>query len=298
MSECGLYQGKSDEEQFHFGFYVVALIDLLGQSRKLAKWSSLPMKDNSKEWLAAVRRSMGEVMLWREEFDERFRQYDVAGKLDKQNFPSVSAEEWQKFCKFCETTLCHHHFSDTLIFYSPIENRHGYFQVANIVKILGVCAPLFLGALAVETPLRGAIDVGMLSHLPTGDPYGPVLASVHHLESEGADFPRILIGDGLLSYLKCVEQDADTSREAQANRSVVSICRNYIARSSDGCWFLDYLSESFTDCSNDPEDWNNTKMKAHEFVQHELKRFRTAGDSKLVQRYEALDAYFRSRGLG
>lgn len=280
------------------GPHVVALIDFLGQSSELAKWDFVPNTvTETAVWMPAVQNTMGLVLTWREEFDMRFAQYQKSlDAFEQASLTAAPPEKLKQFNEFRQTKLHHQHFSDTLIFYSPLQNEHGYWQVSIVARMLATCGALMLAALSSKTVFRGAIDVGMLSRFPTGDPYGPALAKVHQLESKVADYPRIVVGPGLLSYLDAVEQNPDHDGPAKANRAVAGICRDHITQDTDGCWFIDYLNEAFTNVAGDSTGWGEMQARAYTFIESELARFRNEGNDKLAKRYEQLDGYFRSRG--
>jgi hypothetical protein len=282
-----------------FGPHAVVLIDFLGQASELAKWDFAPGTAGRRaEWLSAVQNSMGRVLAWRTEFEERFRQGQVERDRFAEQFSAGRpAELRRQLDKYRQTSLHAAHFSDTLIFCSPLQNEHGYWQVANMVRMVATCGILMLAALYAKAAFRGAIEVGMLSRFPTGDPYGPALSKAHRLEAKVADYPRIIVGPDLSAYLDAMLRNPGTDAPAEANRNVAAICREYIAQDTDGCWIVDYLNESFADLAAGSPLRHQVQAQACAFVQVELDRFTKAGDDKLAKRYERLLAYFRSRGV-
>ena len=292
---------ESGGEMAMFGPHIVALIDFLGQSSELAKWDFIPNTvTETAVWVPAVRSTIGRVLMWREEFERRFTEYQKSLDAYEQSFSTAALpEKLKQFNEFRQTTLHHQHFSDTLIFYSPLQNEHGYWQISNVVGFLVVCGTLFLGSLTTSTPLRGAIEVGMLSRFPTGDPYGPGLAKAHYLESKVADYPRIVVGPTLLSYLDWLQNHSDRDAPAQANRVVAAQCRDHITKDADGQWIVDYLSDTFANAGGNPTGWHQMQREAFAFVTAEQARFAAGtdtGSQKLARRYTRMVDYFRSRG--
>lgn len=287
-----------------FGPHVVALIDFLGQSNELSKWDFVPNTvTETAKWVPAVRNTLGRVLLWREEFEKRFAAYlQLLREFEEQFAPKEPAELRRKFDEYRQTSIRRQHFSDTLIFYSQLQNDHGYWQVSNIAGMIVTCGALMLAALNHNTVFRGAIEVGMLTHFPPdpdgrpGDPYGPGLAKAHYLESKVAQYPRIVVGPTLISYLDTTINNPDSDRVAQANRAVALQCRQHLAQDTDGCWIVDYLNDTFANAGGNPAGWRKLQADACAFVGAELARFRSAADAKLTKRYDRLDAYFRSRG--
>jgi hypothetical protein len=293
-----------DEGMAIFGPHVVALIDFLGQSSELAKWDFVPTTvTETAKWVPAVRDTLSRVLMWREEFEKRFAAYlQSLRQYEEQFAPSEPTELRRCFDEYRQTTIRHQHFSDTLIFYSPLQNEHAYWQVSNVAGMLVTCGALMLAALNMKTVFRGSIEVGMLTRFPPdsagrpADPYGPALAKAHQLESKVADYPRIIIGPGLLSYLDATIKNPDTDAPAQANRAVAADCGRHVTQDTDGCWIVDYLNDTFANTGGNSAGWRQMQADAFVFVQSELARFKYAGDDQLEKRYECLQAYFCSRG--
>jgi hypothetical protein len=286
-----------------FGPHVLALIDFLGQASELAKWAFVPgTRQQMAEWIPAVRNSMGRVVFWREQFKERFQQFQAErDKFAEQFAAGQPAELRRQFDEYRKTSRHAAHFSDTLIFYSPLQNEHRYWQMTNVAGMIVACGTLMLAALATRTVFRGAIEVGVLSHFPTGDPYGPALAKAHYLEAKIADYPRIIVGPTLLKYLDAALKNPNTGGPAQANRTIAEFCKGRITQDSDGCWIVDYLNNEFAGDAVDRSVSRAAQAQAYTFVQAEHDRFTKLGDDKLARqlakRYERLLAYFRSRGV-
>jgi len=287
----------SSDAMAMFGPHVVALIDFLGQSTELAKWDYLPAAlSPSHPWVQAVRDTLGRVMMWREEFQKRYGEFQ-SEMDDLANYRSVGQPDHlrRQFDEYRKTSLHAAHFSDTLIFYSQLQNERGYRQMSNVCRMIVISGALMLAALNAKTVFRGAIEAGMLTRFPTGDPYGPALAKAHQLESKVADYPRIVVGPGVLSYLDAVEQAEGTDPPIRAIQEVAARCRTYLGQDFDGRWMVDYLNDAFANTCGDPTAWRKLQADGLVFVQAELTRFRKEGNEKLVRRYQRLEDYFQTR---
>ncbi len=285
-----------DNDIVMLGLHVVALIDLLGQSHLLEKWNYMPTDlTPSHPWAQAVRETLGVVELWRDEFQNGYDQFQKHfDTLADQASVGKPEDQRRQHEQYRTSSLSSAHFSDTIIFYSPLQNEHGYWQAKNICQMLVASGALLLEALNEKTVFRGAIEVGMLTHFQTGDPYGPALARAHHLESKVADYPRIVVGPGVLSYLDAVERTPGTDAPTRAIQALAAQCRTYITQDSGGCWIVDYLNVAFENAGGDPVSWRKLQGDAFKFVQAEHARFQSKGDSKLAERYKRLEAYFGS----
>lgn len=289
----------NDSGATEFGRHVVALIDFLGQSSELAKWDYEPDTPQLMEkWIPAVRSSMGRVLWWREKFETIFRQSKAdSDKYMEQSSVDKPAELRRQLDEYRKTSLKTAHFADSLIFCSPLQNEHGYRQVGNVADMIGTLGIMMLCALSIKTVFRGAIEVGMLSFFPTGDPYGPALSKAHQLEAKVADYPRILVGPQLFSYLNDNLENTDAGMVAKANQSIAKMCKECIVQDTDGYWIVDYLNDEFASDSMDRSAVRHVRSQALAFVQAEYDRFGQEGNDKLAKRYERLLAYFRSRGV-
>ncbi len=282
------------------GPYVLALIDLLGQSSELAKWNQLlpqePDRDDPR--LQAVRNTYGRVLKWRERFEEVFTEWENHHEsLAHEHSIGKPADQRRMYDEYRENTLHHAHFSDSLIFYSQLQNKHEHWQVRNVTQMVVTSGLLMLAAMCDDkSVLRGAIEVGMLTRFPTGDPYGPALAEAHRLESKFAEYPRILVGPSLLSYLTQIEGNPAGDSVSRVNKGYATECRKYLAQDADGHCIVDYLGDAFANTAGNPGPWRQLQSDAYRFVQHELVRFNKEGNEKLIKRYERLQAYFGSRG--
>lgn len=110
-----------------FDLRVVALIDFVGQSSELAKWDFIPGPEQMAEWLSAVKKSMGRVLSWREQFERSLRQFQAdRDRLAERFSEGEPADLRRLFDEYRKATLDAAHFSDTLIFHSPLQNEHRY----------------------------------------------------------------------------------------------------------------------------------------------------------------------------
>ena len=166
--------------------------------------------------------------------------------------------------------------------------------MSNICSMIATSGVLMLAALKSKTVFRGAIDVGMLTRFPSGDPYGPALARAHKLESKVADYPRIVIGQGVLSYLDGIERSERRDPAIRAIQALATQCRAYMAQDCDGNWIVDYLNDAFAGAGGDPATWRAHQADGLEFIQAELARFQSSGSKELVARYKRLQSYFQS----
>lgn len=187
--------------------------------------------------------------------------------------------------------------------------------------LFGAVGSMFSQLLADGTPLRVGIEVGIGaelrfdSHLPaessienmknsTAQPelHGPVLAKAYALESEVAQYPRIVVGNEALNYLNlAANQSADPSSYVAISAEVAQMCLNMLVRDDDGHWVLDYFGGAFKKYvyPKQPKSngLNGQKIleKCLDFASAEHERFAEEQNSKLAFRYANLTNYLISR---
>ena len=165
-------------------------------------------------------------------------------------------------------------------------------------------------ALAKKKPFRGAIDVGMGTRLDlgskyeNGEIYGPISSRVFELEHNVAQYPRIVIGDDLIQFLRTVITYPGGVNDWDAGycKGTAEHCLKRIKKDLDGIYILDYLGQTARDDIEkvSKEDvLNEAYEAAFAFIDSEYKIYQKNRDQKLAQRYFMLRQYFiESRKTG
>lgn len=287
------------------GTYVVALIDILGQSDALDQWRERPRDEfgNNSSFWNGVLDSYGKVHMWRKMFERTFSRFkEISGTLRAQEADKL-ADSGPSYLEFGDMSLGFSHFSDTIIVFSPIKNQYGFFNVVNLAAFPCVSGMLLLHALADGTALRGAVEIGMAGEFPDFGFYGPVLADAHRLESKCADYPRIMIGRQLIHFLRKSVENPEPRPFGEANRVLTGdLLLPLIAQDDKGCHFVDYLGQSMKSFANecDPGTWENLCGQAMKFVMNARDRFKGKGNrvaDDITEKYNRVFDYFRSRKI-
>lgn len=182
--------------QPHIRYYVMCLIDILGQKKHLQRWAMLPSDGKpSDEFVEALKRTVGTVLSFREMFEGFFSRFgrppQQAAMLDR--LPLTQQEQFMRIRE--SRPLPTQQFSDTFVFYAPLTNSHGDVSGATFFQMLTAAASAVLYGLATKAPIRGAITVGAGMEISAGNFYGPALAEAHSLESEVAEYPRVVLSE-------------------------------------------------------------------------------------------------------
>jgi hypothetical protein len=141
-------------------------------------------------------------------------------------------------------------------------------------------------------------DVGYAYRVSDDEIYGPVLASVHRLESRVAQWPRVVLGDGLAQYLHSLAGPVGgTAPDARVLRAL-EVYLDLIQKDVDGWPILDYLGkwqQGVYMRYRDLQDPAHAERDAYRFIKKQAERFRNERNEKRAVRYNLTLQYFRSR---
>lgn len=270
---------------FHYGFYCVAFLDILGQRRKLRQLPRLPRDDaETRKFLAET---AGYVLRLRRHLSECFEQF-----AKPTQFLSALPVDAQNRIMSAKSAVKYRGFSDSFII--AVSCKGDDEQCGPTIGVFGciaACCILHLQALAYKRPIRGGIDVGLALDLDEHEVYGPVLESAHYLESRVADYPRIVVGDELSKYLDDIEKSPIATPLGRLARSLATRCKQYITLDSDGSRMLDFLGVEMAKLST-PELRKGLFGRASEYMSEQKQIAQAQGDEKHLSRYTRLGNYF------
>jgi hypothetical protein len=121
--------------------------------------------------------------------------------------------------------------------------------------------------------------------------YGPALVCAYKLESTIAEFPRLVIGRGLLNYLTFIEQLPLTEPLDAFTVKMAKNCREFIFESDDGWPMLHVLSSAVMKA---PTNTLERARIASAWIGKQVVEHWNAKDEKLYRRYRRLDRYFKA----
>jgi hypothetical protein len=303
---CGISEkrmtSKSDKKRTGDGrdlairYYIVCLIDLLGQKEKLKGWSRLSQDGKpTPDSLSALQRSLGTLLWFKEKFSEFFNQFETS-HLSQQQLNMLTPQQHALFARFKKSTLYIQQFSDTFVFFAPISNEHGDLMIDPLYRILTAASMAMLVSLAAKLPLRGAISMGSGAQIEPGNLYGPALAQAHHIESTIAQSPRIVVDNEVVKFLAASGGYSDESMINTATVQLAATCRSLITPDTDNHVIVDFLGQIMKTISGDEDKAiGDTVRLAFDFVRQEHARFVKTSDGKLEQRYATLLKYMTSR---
>jgi len=182
------------------GFYLVALVDVLGQRHLLREMRDIPEKTNEKEmaeFIALLKKTVGTVTGMRDLFFNYFK----GSSLQHFKLSEFSPEQQNILLQLKSNPLKSHMFSDSVVLFLSLRNDVNKLPVSGVYSALGAVASTFLVMLAAGHAIRGGIDVGVGMELSDDEVYGAALSRAYQLENRIAQYPRIVLGDTLINYL-------------------------------------------------------------------------------------------------
>jgi hypothetical protein len=272
--------------------YLVGVIDLLGQTDKLRELDAFSLDGEAhQDCREQLVRIANEVTRVRNKFDGsvQSRENDLlkrARELDVALVDGMSREELLTTLGF---TLYRNYFSDMLVLHSPMDG--GLMRLGPRVVVLEDLAGAMLWSLACRVPMRGGVEIGYAVEMPQHDVYGYPAFRAYKLESEVADYPRIVIGENLVKHI----DDWDVTKGERTGRisskdarelDFSTWCRNFFCKDEDdGMTMLDFLGEGVR---NQVPAAVPLFKKALNFVESERQRFLEERNIKLANRYSRL----------
>lgn len=272
-------------------YYIAIYIDILGQKSKLEQIKSLPNNEEEKEeFLILFEETAGKVEHLHSDFEGILKGLKQKTKMDLSKFSDDQKQMFDKARELHWETL---KFSDTIILYCTLNKEINNMPFKSIYFALFSTANTMILSLAHhQTPLRGAISIGIGTKLEESGLYGPILNELHHMESELADYPRILISNEIIEMIRMGEKDLEYKSDyfSMIEKGMIKDTKNLIKQDTDGYYILDYMSQPVE------EAWGKEVKKEHykmivNFIECEKKKF--TKNQKLLERYRKLSHYIR-----
>lgn len=263
--------------------YAVAFIDLLGQRAAMPERRLPRNKDAA---IAIVKKSVGRIISTQKLFEDFYRSYTATETLYSKLPPHIQTA----VPDMAPGSLKWQYFSDGLVVYVPLGSGMVTSPVASLYGLLLASGMLCLIGLAAGGPIRAGIDTAWAVEYRPNELYGAALAHAYTLESDVAQWPRVVVGEGLVGYLEHYATDGDNNPSSRFRRWMASTCLELLAVDVDGNHIVDYLGPVYSNITQ-----SVLKKPAIEdarlYVEQQIVYWRQANDLKLVKRYENVKSY-------
>lgn len=272
--------------------YCIAFLDLLGQRRAMhgqGLLSPVDTVDGNQAFRSVIRDTIGAIFRLQRGADEMLR-----GALERDpNSPlrlSLREEQREIWDEMHKTCIQHQRWSDGLVFFASLGDRQIKCPMGGPFWIIAQAGCHCFWGLASRQPVRGGIDAAWGVELRPGELYGPAVACAYELESTIAQYPRVVVGQRMVDVLEECRGSAGTDYFSQYDRTLAEACLKLLLRDDDGNWIVHYLGESFRAMvtkENHPEMYRY----ARSFIDQQITQHTSAGDTKLVGRYQTVASY-------
>lgn len=290
-------EGKPD---FLYSHHVLAFLDLLGQKERLCEIEGIletaDPEIHREKLQQTLEQTVGTIRIFRRQFLNFFNRY-----LQHQPSIPIPQEIENYFTQMRgHSKINFQSFSDSTIVWTPVQLKTAfdYAQVLNsihgILASIGMITPLYLSK---KIPFRGGIDIeGGILVTPEGNEiYGPVLNRAYSLESIDAEYPRVLIGRGLLDFLNHISniqfEDDKIQRYCQ---TMAERCSGWIVLDEDKKPMVHFLGPSSRELiASIPAGtsyFRDILEPTRAFLLECEEKYK--GNDKLSGRYMRLKAYF------
>ncbi|MCH9035667.1 MAG: hypothetical protein IID42_14415 [Planctomycetes bacterium] len=284
---------RTAPENIEFSYYIVGYFDLLSQRDWLHEMEQLPSTPEQKaHFIAAARNTVGAVEHFRGMFQKWCgeRPNPLAGLLPHE-LPKNPATTQD----LLTTNIRMRPFSDALMISACVisDKAPKYPRVVDVLTtILAAAGAFFFGFLRKDV-FRGGIEIGVGTQLHDTDVYGSVLVSAYRLEDTVAQWPRIVVGDGLVAYLGEAASRDPVDHVFEKVCGLAMVCRKLIDVDADGQFIVDYLGLPMRQfLGTNKAEFESDVKDAYAFISSEHQRFANDGNHKLALRYAILRRYF------
>ena len=284
-----------DNREYVIQSYIVCIMDLLGQSQRLKGLETLPSNGRpTSQMIKAFGETVGAVRRFREMFEGFFDQFKKISLTDEE-LGRLAPEQHEQFLRIREAVRTTQQFSDTFVFYAPVDNSFGDRTGAALNSMLGAAALGLLVGLAGGIPCRGGITVGTGTEIDAGNFYGPALVMAYEMESEIAEYPRVVLSQ---EAVELARRKTGFSGDAEIERLLVKHHQSpprLLCTDSDGVTIVDFMGGEFQSIVSAMPEFAGMASQAYRFARSEAARCEAEGRYKLAKRYFRLLDYMEPR---
>ncbi len=269
------------------GDFIVGFLDLVGSKEDLRRVDVAESEQDKRDRLEIVVRRL---RAFRDDF---YTYLSTAGKIESEYDAacpeSLRARREAKKGNPVKLFV----FSDTVVIHASLESSQRQVPLESCWMIMMAAAASQLFSLARKVPIRRGIEIGCATELSSTEIIGPVVVEALRLESEVADYPRIVVGKSLRSYVESIAHAECSSETASTNQDFAKIACALIRADIEDNAMLDILSPWLATVMGQAS-YEDCLQKARAFASSQFEHFRDSGNLKLAGRYAILSKYLNA----
>lgn len=287
--------GQPEEGGISVGNYVVGLFDVLGQKEILREWQGIFRGAKTPEDRDRLREQMrltyGVVSAFRKDFKSAFR----VGQPRPAPPEPLNAEDEAEWQVLTSNPLKMFGFSDTVVGFVSMSSAITKLPITAVYGMLAATGMVQIVQLAREHPVRGGIECGLAFEIDDDEVYGPTLMRAYGLENEVAQYPRVVVGDGLTRFISAAKSVTGTDAAAEITRRLANKMDDFLCEDTDGNVIVDFLGTGIRALRTREMKMSDLIAKAADFVQRCNEKYKSERNTKLAFRYSHLHDYFAAR---
>lgn len=275
------------------GNYCVSFIDLLGQRAALQGQGLLPSfesDDERKKLNAVLKESIGSIIKLQNQAEDML-QGILQPNPESPFRAALPPEQHTLWDEMQLTRVTTQRWSDGLMSFVSLGDKEMKCRMNGVFGLFCLAGTLCFLGLATQRPVRGAIEIAWGIELHPGELYGAAVARAYELESEIAQYPRIVIGSETVKYMKLHLANTEQDPFSQTDKALAELCLNMLVQDADGYWLLHYLGEAFQYAVSHSQH-TELYAAARKFVCKQLAIHQANLNTKLAFRYSHLLEYF------
>ena len=284
-------------DRFKIYNYCVSWLDLLGHKSRYQNKGLLPpfaSATEEQEFHESVKQSVGVIDDLQSDTDALLKPMLRGYFFRKKKLPPRLRPLHYIYEEMRKSRIVKQQFADTILCYSAIDAPAVRNPMMDVYFIMAQAGLLCFLGLVKACPVRGAIDVAWGTELHARELNGPAFVNAYSLENQAALWPRIVVGEGLVSFLNAWAQSQDTDIRSRHQKYWAVKCKAFISIDTDRLPFVDYLSDAFTELIPS-EAIEILYTKAVNFIRNQMDEHRKSGNLKLLGRYGQLLTYYKHR---
>lgn len=282
---------KKKKNNLFLSHYVIGFFDLLGQQEQLRNLKELPTNDTEKEeFIRILKGTYGSVMAMQQSFSDFYKSFTKTD-TDKSE---LTQEQKRIQSELQKTKIKFQNFSDCIVAYSSLRDDTCKLPIRSVYGVLGAAAITFLTCLVRGHPIRGGIDIGLAMEAKKNEIYGPALSRAYALESKLANYPRIVIGNELVNYLRLNAQETSNDIYNKAKMVSAQLCLGTLTVDHDGLTILDYLGDGFNS-GGGHQLHEEIIALAYKKLLELSTQYKKEKNSKIATKYTLLRNYFETK---
>jgi len=281
---------------YNLEYYIVAWLDLLGQSQKLEQLYISHDASEREKILKIAKGTFGHLDLFRRGSSNMHKEMAKALRYSKPIKEDLTRDQMQILNKYNWARITSKFFADSHILYIRLQGLGYQVPIMSIESMLHQIAGNMLIFLSLGIPIRGAIAIGICDETKMGTLYGQGLSRAHRCEAR-AGYPRIVVHPEFLVYLNSIDYSIFSEDERKYCTRMVTQIKKVLIKDYDGKLIFSYLAPKYMQVHYKTEDGKKILIKACNFISREIQRFSDIGakGSELRDRYMKLKDYFESQ---